>query len=131
MKISTIESMTGGLLASKITSIPGSSKIYVGSVIAYSNQIKEKLNIRTTNGVISKEVALQMAAQGNIFFDSDICIAITGNAGPTSLDKKPVGLVYVAINEKCYKLILKGTRDNIRNQACDFAWKKIKKNFNF
>lgn len=131
MKLSTIESMTGGLLASKITSIPGASKIYVGSVIAYSNQIKEKLNINTQKGVISKEVAIQMSAQGNIFLNSDICVAITGNAGPTALEKKSIGTVYIAINAKCYKLNLKGTRNDIRNQACEFAWNKIKKFFNF
>ncbi len=124
--IGSIESFTGGEFAAKLTSIPGASKFYKGSVITYASNLKEKLGVDISNGVINAKVAKQMALKGKKFLDVDICIAFTGNAGPEAMENKPVGLVYIAINENVYKLQLKGDRTQIRQQAIDFAFQKIK-----
>ena len=125
MKIATVESFTGGLMAAKITSMPGASKYYKGSLISYSNEIKELLGVDTSNGVINKEVALEMALKGKKYFNADLCISFTGNAGPTAMEDKSVGEVYIAFNDKVYPLALRGNRDEIRNQAIEFAWEKL------
>ena len=130
MYISTVESFTGGLMAAKLTSIPGASKFYKGSLVSYANEIKEKLGIDTSNGVVNKEVAKEMALKGKEFFNTDLCISFTGNAGPEAMEDKPVGLIFIAINEKVYELNLSGNRDEIRKQAVDFAFDKIKSHLN-
>ena len=123
--LSSIESLTGGLFASTITSIPGASKYFKGTIVTYQNEIKEKLGIDTSNGVINKETALAMAKAGREYFKSDICVSFTGNAGPEVMDDKPVGLVFIAINYEVFELNLKGSRNEIRKQAVEFAIKKI------
>ena len=127
MTIATVESFTGGLMAAKLTSIPGASKFYKGSLISYANEIKEKLGIDTSNGVISEEMAKEMAIKGKEFFNVDLCIAFTGNAGPTAMEDKPVGNVYISFNDKVFALCLQGNRDQIRNQAVEFAFEELKK----
>jgi nicotinamide-nucleotide amidase len=101
--IGTIESCTGGLLANTIISNPGASNYYIGSLITYSNDQKHRLaNVSIdsilTYGVVSEEVAIEMANGAKEKLGVDICIATTGIAGPNggTLDK-PVGLVWVAI----------------------------------
>ena len=123
--IGSVESLTGGLFATKITETPGASKFFKGTIITYSNDIKEKLGVDTSNGVVNKEVALQMALKGKEFLGVDTCVSFTGNAGPDVLDGKEVGLVYIAINDLVYELNLKGDRQEIREQAVNFALKKL------
>lgn len=125
--VATVESLTGGLLSSKITSIPGSSKFYKGSLITYSNEVKEIFRINTSKGVVNAETALEMAKAGKKLLKVDICISLTGNAGPDVLDNKKVGLVYVALNDKVYELNLKGSRNTIRKKAAKFAFNLLKK----
>lgn len=117
-------------MASRLTSIPGVSKVYKGSMITYANEIKEKLGVDTSNGVINKEVAKEMALKGKEYFNVDLCISFTGNAGPSTMENKPVGEVYISFNDKVFALTLKGDRESIRNQAVEFAIKKLEeKNF--
>ena len=98
------ESCTGGLLSSSITSITGSSKVFKGSIISYSNEIKQSLlkipeKLLKKYGAVSREVAENMAINAKEKLGSDWAIAVTGIAGPNggSTDK-PVGLVYIAIS---------------------------------
>ena len=100
--ISTAESCTGGLIGHRITQVPGSSNIYQGGVVSYSNKSKlVQLNINSDTlkkyGAVSEEVALEMATNVRNIFDSNIGISVTGISGPGggTIDK-PVGLVYVA-----------------------------------
>lgn len=101
--ISIAESCTGGLISSKITSIPGVSKFYKGGVVAYSNEIKSSvLNIPNelieTNGVVSSKIAELMALNIKKIYKTDYSVATTGNAGPTSGDLiSKVGDIYIAI----------------------------------
>ena len=106
MTISFAESITGGLLAKLITDCPGSSKILKESYITYSNDIKNKIlhvdtEIIDKFGVVSKEVALEMAKGLKSITNSNINVSTTGNAGPTVCDNKPVGLVYYSIIINC------------------------------
>ena len=101
LTIATAESCTGGLIGHRITQVPGSSKVYKGGLIAYSNKTKLnqlKINNKTLNrfGAVSKEVASEMAVQVRNIFDSDIGVSVTGIAGPGGGTKdKPIGLIYV------------------------------------
>jgi len=101
--LAVAESCTGGLLASRITDVPGSSDYFLGGIVAYSNEIKRKLlgvpeEILTTVGAVSKECAERMAQGTRGLFGADFALATTGIAGPGGgTGEKPVGLVYVAL----------------------------------
>lgn len=106
LSISTAESCTGGLLASKITEIPNSSKVFNFGLVTYSNKSKEKLlNIKKNTlqkyGAVSSQTCMEMVENLSRLSKSNICISITGVAGPGGGSKvKPVGLVYVGIKSK-------------------------------
>ncbi len=97
------ESCTGGLLSSSLTSISGSSKVFKGSIVSYSNELKNSLlNISeeklTKYGAVSEEVCESMAINVKEKLEADWAIAISGIAGPNGGSKdKPVGLVYISI----------------------------------
>ncbi|PLW92654.1 MAG: competence/damage-inducible protein A [Marinilabiliales bacterium] len=101
--VSTAESCTGGTLASLITSIPGSSNIFKGSVVAYENSIKQNvLKVNATDlenhGAVSREVVEQMATNVRKLMNTDYAIATSGIAGPDGgTDEKPVGFTWIAI----------------------------------
>jgi PncC family amidohydrolase len=105
IKISLAESCTGGLLASSITSINGSSKIFGLGLVTYSNQAKIKLlkinkNIIKKYGAVSHECCLAMVKNLSKISKTNINVSITGIAGPTGGTKqKPVGLVYIGIKK--------------------------------
>jgi len=101
--VSTAESCTGGLLASRITSVPGASVYYKGSVIAYSNEVKtDLLNVSKDDldkfGAVSDEVVCQMANGVRKLLRSDYGLATSGIAGPEGgTEEKPVGTIWIAL----------------------------------
>ena len=101
--VSIVESCTGGLLSSAITSVSGSSKIFNLGLVTYSNQSKIKIlniskRIIRKYGAVSEQVCLAMVKNLNKMYKNTISISITGVAGPTGGTKKnPIGLVYVGI----------------------------------
>ena len=105
LTISFAESCTGGLLSSAITSISGSSKIFIVSFVVYSNQSKTKVlkipkKIIKKHGSVSETVCLEMVKNLNKISKTNISISITGIAGPKGgSKKKPVGLVYIGIKK--------------------------------
>ena len=105
LKISFAESCTGGLLASSITSISGSSKIFNLGLVTYSNQAKIKFlkvnkNIIKRYGAVSHECCLAMVNNLSKISKANINVSITGIAGPKGGTKlKPVGLVYIGIKK--------------------------------
>ena len=105
LKISVAESCTGGLLASKITSISGASKIFSLGLITYSNQAKIKIlrvnkNIIKKFGAVSYECCYAMVNNLSRISKTNINISITGIAGPRGgTKKKPVGLVYIGLKK--------------------------------
>jgi len=106
LKIGTVESCTSGLLANQITSISGASDYFEGSLLTYSNKLKEEIldlshNTLKEHGAVSETIALQMAESGLKKLDVDICLSTTGIAGPLGgTDDKPVGLVWIGLATK-------------------------------
>ena len=104
LTVSTAESCTGGKLASKITSVPGSSAYYQGSIIAYSNEVKiNELQVSGSDlekhGAVSREVVEAMAKGVRIRFKTDVGLATSGIAGPDGgTDEKPVGTIWIALS---------------------------------
>jgi len=104
LTIAVAESCTGGLLASRITDIPGSSEYFLGGVIAYQNEVKEALlrvshKVIEAHGAVSAQTAEAMASGCRDLFKCDIAVSITGIAGPGGGSaEKPVGLVYVGLS---------------------------------
>ena len=112
LKISFAESCTGGMLASSITAIKGSSKIFTLGLITYSNQskiniLKVRRNIIIKHGAVSYETCLSMVKNLSLMSKTHISVSITGVAGPGGGTKsKPVGLVYIGV-KKGKKILIK------------------------
>ena len=118
-----------------ITDIAGSSEIFMGSIISYSNkvkinQLKVDPTIIDTHGAVSSECANAMAIGARDVLGVDYAVSITGIAGPTGgTDDKPVGLVYIAIssnkNTVVFEERLKGDRESIRIRSTNIALFKL------
>lgn len=130
LTLSAAESCTGGLLMEMFTALPGSSAVFTGGIVCYSNAMKEKLlNVphdllegENAPGAVSSETAKFLAEQVRLTVGTDIGLSITGVAGPAHSERKPVGLVYVAIAREgadtaVFELNLKGNREIIRLRA--------------
>ena len=138
LKISFAESCTGGLLASKITSINGASKIFNLGLITYSNQVKIKIlkvnkDIIKKFGAVSHECCRAMVLNLSKISKANINISITGIAGPTGgTKKKPIGLVYIGIKKDkklvvTKKLFKQKTRYGIQKATVGFVLRAILK----
>ena len=105
LKISFAESCTGGLLSSNITSVSGASKVFTMGLVTYSNQAKTSIlkvpkQIIKKHGAVSTQCCSSMVSNLSKISKSNICVSITGIAGPGGgSKKKPVGLVYVGIKK--------------------------------
>jgi PncC family amidohydrolase len=126
--ISFAESCTGGLLVSKLVSVSGASGVLDESYITYSNKSKHKLlGVKKTtlaeNGAVSAKTAKEMAKGAAKRTGADIAVSVTGVAGPSQEEDKPVGLVYIGIfyqgKAKAYEFNFSGDRQEIRAQAAD------------
>ena len=126
LTVTTAESCTGGLLAGRLVNVPGVSEVFREGFVTYSNKAKRKLldvNKSTLKkyGAVSEQTAREMAMGGVFATDADVCVAITGIAGPESDGEKPVGLVYIAcyMKEKVWveQYQFKGNRNKIREQS--------------
>ena len=135
--ITCAESCTGGLIASYITEVSGSSSIFKGSIVTYCNNIKEQeLNVKKQtmidNGVVSIPVVREMLQGVLKKFNSNFAIAVSGVAGPNGGTKdKPVGTVVIGSISDCGKEDIKiyhfkGDRKDVQIRAAKTA---IKKNF--
>lgn len=138
--LTTAESCTGGLIASMVTEVSGSSDIFNGAVITYSNKIKQQeLDVKEktllNNGAVSIEVVNEMLSGVIKKFNSDFAIAVSGIAGPNGGTKdKPVGTVVIGIKGKdigqdieIYKF--EGTRKEVQIQTAKYSLKKLLKFF--
>ena len=135
--ISIVESCTGGMLASTITNVSGSSSVFNESIVTYSNEAKTKYldvskNTISTYGAVSSECAKEMSKGLFKKTKSNITLSITGIAGPTGGTKeKPVGLVYFGLTYEgetnTYKKIFNGNRYMVRKRATIYALDLIRK----
>lgn len=135
--LSTAESCTGGYIAHKITTIPGSSDYYIGSVIAYANRIKEKFldvdpKIFEVHGAVSEQAVMSMAVHVKEKFGTDYAIACSGIAGPGGgTEEKPVGTVWLALATPdqiiTRKLLLGRVRERVIMEASQHALNLLRK----
>lgn len=121
LTLCTCESFTGGLFASKLTEISGASKVFKGSIVAYSTQSKLDLvhvdpQVIDHFGTISPQTVAEMAEKTRALFKCDLAIAYSGNAGPLAIEDKPVGLWYGAIADGHHTLIFGGI-SNLNREA--------------
>jgi nicotinamide-nucleotide amidase len=128
--LSVAESITGGGLASALTDIPGASKVFIGGVIAYSDQVKiNELSISKADllkyGAVSEEIALAMAQGCLKKFKTDYALATTGVAGPGSDNGVKAGTAWIGVAGKgesfAIALSLSGTREIIRHATITSA----------
>lgn len=129
-KLITVESCTGGLIGKKITDIAGSSEVYLGGLITYSNELKMSLlGVREETleayGAVSKGTAIEMAEGALEKYGADIAVSVTGVAGPGGSEDKPAGLVYIGIATKdgsdAVRHNFNGNRAKIREQSAKNA----------
>lgn len=137
LSLSLAESCTGGLLAARITEVPGCSAYFSGALVAYGNDVKADLlrvplSSLCSHGAVSGEVARAMAEGALVLFGSDLAISITGIAGPDGGSiEKPVGTVFIAFadkngssSEQCF---FRGGREEVRGAAVEFAIKWLER----
>jgi nicotinamide-nucleotide amidase len=127
LTIATAESCTGGLVAARLTAVPGSSETFVGAVVAYSNSVKaEQLgvpaDVLAEHGAVSAETAAAMARGARERLGADVAVSVTGIAGPNGgTEEKPVGLVFLhasgPMGELARRLDFPGDRETIRGRA--------------
>lgn len=134
LKLAIAESCTGGMLSSAITSVSGSSKVFIMGLVTYSNQAKTSIlkvakQIIKKNGAVSAQCCLAMVNNLSKISKSKICISITGIAGPKGGSKqKPVGLVYIGV--KIGKKVIVN-KCNFKNNGRTFIQKQtVKKTLN-
>lgn len=131
----TAESLTGGGIGAVLTVIPGSSEVYKGGVICYTNEVKHHvlsvpMEILDTHGAVSEPVAAAMAAGVRKLLKADAAVAVTGLAGPGGDEYgNPVGTVFIGFqNNRCSIVkhyVFEGTREEVRNQTIEAALRLI------
>lgn len=133
--LATAESCTGGGIGAALTAIPGSSAVYKGGVISYTNEVKQsvlgvQMDTLERYGAVSEQVAGQMAAGVRRLLDADIAVSVTGLAGPTGDEYgNPVGTVFVGYEDAYVTVVrhfcFQGNRDAVRTQTIEAALEMI------
>jgi nicotinamide-nucleotide amidase len=131
LSLAVAESCTGGLVAARLTSVPGSSDVFHGGVVAYGNDVKEKQlgvsgELLAAHGAVSAEAAAAMAAGARRTLGADLAVSVTGIAGPGGgSPEKPVGLVYLHAQgpggEDGLEIRFSGDREAVRRRATTAA----------
>jgi len=131
LTLATAESETGGIVAARLTSIPGASDVFLGSVVAYANEVKQAAlgvpaKLLEAHGAVSAEVAEAMALGARRRLGADVAVAVTGIAGPGGgTAEKPVGLVHLHAEGPdggaSRELTFPGDRDSIRARSAVMA----------
>ncbi len=128
--VATAESLTGGMLAARLTDVPGASRSFVGGVVSYATRVKVSVlgvpaAVVERHGVISRECAVAMAQGVRTRLDSTWAVATTGVAGPDEQEGRPAGTVWIAVagpsGVEAELLALEGDRLAVRRGTCDAA----------
>lgn len=126
--LATAESLTGGLVAAQLASVPGASRSFLGGVVSYASQVKQDVlgvpsDVVAVHGVVSEECAAAMASGVRDLLHATWGVSTTGVAGPDLQEGKAVGTVWIAVagpaGVRTRRLSLDGDRTEIREQACD------------
>ena len=137
LTVSAAESCTGGLIAKRLTDVPGASAAFLGGVVSYTNGVKHGVlgvpeALLQQYGAVSEPVAKAMAEGARRITGSSLALSVTGLAGPDGDDRgNPVGTVYIGLAKaggtQVTQLFLKGDRKSIRQQAADYAFALLNK----
>lgn len=116
------ESVTGGLVAGRITNVPGASEVFAGSVVSYASEVKFDLLGVEPGPVVSETAAMQMASGARRVLHTDVALALTGVAGPAEQDGMPVGTLCAAVALPDGRVVartfrLPGLRDQMRQMS--------------
>ncbi len=139
LKLAVAESCTGGLVAHRVTNVPGSSDYFLGGVIAYAYEAKVKLlgvswDTLTQYGAVSRETVLEMARGARLALEADIGVSVSGIAGPGGgMPGKPVGLTWIGLSageragglEQARSFVFPGERLAVKEQAAEEALKML------
>jgi nicotinamide-nucleotide amidase len=135
--LAVAESCTGGMIAQRVTAIPGASRSFLGGAVVYSNELKTTFagvpaELIAQHGAVSEEVAKALAVGIRQRTGATLGVGVTGIAGPTGgTDEKPVGLVYIAVSDaqktECVERTFRGDRDRIRTYAAQQALDLIRR----
>ena len=135
LTIGSCESLTGGLFASTFVSIPGASRVFIGSIVSYATRIKAEVvhveqELIDSYGVVSKEVSDSMAKHIADVLACDVGVSFTGNAGPGVMEGKQAGLVYSSICLKgtiySFEDIIELPRNELRNEIVNRMVQRLK-----
>jgi nicotinamide-nucleotide amidase len=123
--IASAESMTGGLVTAALTSLPGSSKVVRGGLVAYDSELKQTLlGVEDVSNVVTAETAVAMAVGGRQLLGADVVISVTGSAGPEPMEKPP-GTMVIGVatpdHAQAKELRMVGDRERIRTYATTSA----------
>jgi PncC family amidohydrolase len=131
LTLGVAESCTGGLIGHRLTEVPGSSTYFLGGIVSYAYEIKQRLlgvsqETLERHGAVSAEVALEMARGVRRTLGTDIGLSVTGIAGPTGgTPEKPVGLVYIALStptdERCERYVWDSDRSGNKARSAEAA----------
>ena len=134
----TAESCTGGGIGAALTSISGSSAVYIGSIISYTNDVKADVlgvgrEVLAQHGAVSAPVAAAMANGVRCLLHADVAVSVTGLAGPGGDEYgNPVGTVFIGYEDEkrslVKKFLFKGDREAVRNQTIEMALKIVLEN---
>ena len=135
LTLGVMESLTGGLISNLITNVAGSSDYFRGGIVSYSTDVKILYGVKESAvekfGVVSEEVALEMARSVRLAVGADIGLGITGVAGPSRLEGKKPGTVFMALSspdrEKAVKMLLPGDRLGVKMRASYGALFELKR----
>mgnify|MGYP003640409081 CR=1 FL=1 len=139
--VATAESCSGGLIAHRLTNVPGSSTPFQGGIVAYANEVKMNLldvpeETLRLYGAVSQQTGRAMAEGARSRLGTDFAVAVTGIAGPGGgTEEKPVGLVHIAVarasSTEAVHFVFEGDRESIKQQTSDAAlallWENIHK----
>ena len=139
--LGSVESFTGGGFASAMASVSGASHFFKGALVTYATEEKARIlgipySDIDTYGVVSQEIAGMMASHAKNLLNVDYCVSFTGNAGPTAMENKKVGEVYIGVafydKVQVFSYQLEGDRKNIQEKAiliaCELLEKIIEEN---
>jgi nicotinamide-nucleotide amidase len=137
LRLATAESCTGGLVSARLTSVPGSSDVFVGGIVSYANDVKASAlgvpdEVLRAHGAVSAEAAAAMAAGARERLGADVAVAVTGIAGPGGgTPGKPVGLVYLHAAgpgaHRAADFTAPGDRETVRGRAAVAALHLVRK----
>jgi PncC family amidohydrolase len=129
------ESCTGGLIGHRLTNIPGSSDYFLGGIVAYAYEAKERLlGVRHEtlyrHGAVSRETAIEMARGARLALGADVGLSVTGIAGPGGgLPDKPIGLTWIAVStrdgERAEQFVWDGDRLTNKERSADAALQMV------